>query len=66
MTYHDVCNKINTTGTASGAFSEVCVAQSLVFCIIFYRSLFVLFLLAFGIFKLFLSKQVFIHFEIMH
>jgi len=86
MTYHPICNKSNTAGTASGTgtaypsgapeftlvFSWVHVAQSLVslvFCVEFCRSLFVLFCLAivlsvlpftaceypFCIFKLFLN-----------
>jgi hypothetical protein len=78
MTYHRVCIKSNTSGTTSGVWSAkpsgapvlcmVDVARSLVFCVVFCRSLFVLFLLAivlcvlllltasdypFGIFKLF-------------
>ena len=53
-TYHQVCNKSNTTGAKCGAetayplrapefipgFCRVCVAQSLVFCVVFCRSLF--------------------------
>ena len=53
MTYRRVCNKRNTTGATSGAgtaylpehmislpvFSGVCVARSLVFCVVFCRSL---------------------------
>jgi len=60
MTYHRVCSKSNTTGATSGAetaylsgaseltlgFCGVCVPQSLVFCDVFCRSLFVILLLA--------------------
>jgi uncharacterized membrane protein len=56
MTYHQVSNKINSKGATSGTgtayrsgtteftpgFSGVHVAQSLVFCVVFCRSLFVL------------------------
>ena len=58
-TYHGICNKSKTTGATSGAgtahpsvapeftlgFSGVGVTRSSVFCVAFYRSLFVLFLL---------------------
>ena len=58
MTYHRVCNKSNTTGETCGAgtdypsvapeitliFSGVCVARSLIFYVMFCRSLFVLFI----------------------
>ena len=54
MTYHWVCNNSNTTGATCGAgtaypsgapdcnivFSRVCAAQSVVFCVMFCRSLF--------------------------
>ena len=54
MTYHQVCNTSNAMGATYGAgtayhsehmnlipvFSVVGVAQCLVFCVIFYRSLF--------------------------
>ena len=57
VTYHQVCDKSSVTGTTCGArtayplrapeftpaFSGVCVARSLVFCVVFRRSLFVLF-----------------------
>ena len=82
-TYHRVCNKRNTTGATCGAgtaypsgalesphpvFSGVRVARSLVFCVLFCRSVFVILFLViilsvllrftasdylFGIFKLF-------------
>ena len=79
VTYHWVCNLSNTTGATGGArtaylsgvpeVTPVIVARSLVFCVVFCRSLFVLFLLAimfsvlrltnsdypFGIFKLFIG-----------
>ena len=56
MTYHRVCNKSDTTGVTCGAwpvhpsgapeftpvFSWVRVAESVVFCVMFCRSLFVL------------------------
>jgi len=58
MTYHLLCNKSNTTGVASGAwtaylsegpestsdFSGIRVAQSLVFCVMFCRLSFILLL----------------------
>jgi hypothetical protein len=54
MTYHRVCNKSNTTGVTCGAgtgypsgipdsipgFIRVLVSRSLVFCVVFCRSLF--------------------------
>jgi hypothetical protein len=60
MTYHQVCNKSNMTGVTSGAvtatllhtwvnplvFSGFRVARSLVYCIMFCRSLFVLLAIA--------------------
>jgi hypothetical protein len=60
MTYHRMCNKSNTPGTTHEAelptlpkhlssppvFSGVRFDQSYVFCVVFCRSLFVLFLLA--------------------
>jgi len=56
MTYHRVCNKSNTTGATCGSgtaypseapeftpsFSGLRVARSLVFCVVFCRSLFAL------------------------
>jgi len=51
MTYHRVYNKRNTMGATFGAgtaypvLSEICVAWSLVFCVMFCRSLFVVYLL---------------------
>jgi hypothetical protein len=56
MTYTQTCNKSNTTDSTSWertaypsevpvlkpVFSGICVAQSLVFCVVFCRSLFVL------------------------
>ena len=55
MTYHWVCKKSNTTGATCGAgiaypsgapeftpyISGVRIARSLIFCVVFYRSLFV-------------------------
>jgi len=62
MTYHLVCIKSNTSGVTSGAgtaypsgarhgttpqvFNGVRVAQYVVFCVVFYRSLFVLLVIA--------------------
>jgi hypothetical protein len=77
LTYDRVCNRRNTTGTAWGAETAYHsgaheftpglsgVRDSLVFCVVFYRSLHVLFLLAIvlsvirfiGIFKHYLSKR---------
>ena len=62
MTYHWVCNKSNTTGARCGSgtgilpeyqsslpiFSGVPVARSLVFCVVFCRSLFVSCSFSFG------------------
>jgi hypothetical protein len=49
MAYNGVCSKSNTIGTTvylSGAHEwDSCCSRSLVFCVVFYRSLFVLFLL---------------------
>ena len=59
MTYHRVCNYINTTGATSGArtdhpsghlsspplFSGICVTRSLVLYVVFCRSSFDLFIL---------------------
>jgi len=56
MTYHRVCSKSNTKGATCGAgtaypsrapvftpvYIGVCVARSLVFCAMLFRSLFVL------------------------
>ena len=52
MTYHGACTTINTTSSPP-VFSGICVAQYLLFCVVFCRSLFVLlsfFLLAIGVF----------------
>jgi hypothetical protein len=52
MTYHGACTTINTTSSPP-VFSGICVAQYLLFCVVFCRSLFVLlsfFLLARGVF----------------
>jgi hypothetical protein len=53
MTYHPISNKSNTAGATIGApefisscFSGVLVSHCLVFCVVFCRSLFVLFHLA--------------------
>jgi hypothetical protein len=78
MTYHWVCKKSNTWvshveqelltlpkhPSSLPLFGRVCVAQSLVFCVVFCRLLFVHFLLScmpffnypFGIFKLFMVQ----------
>ena len=83
MTYHQVCNKSKTTGTTVGAgiayssgapeitlsFSEVGLAQSLVFCVVFCKSFvcsFVLFILATVLFVLFiLATVLFVLFQFM-
>ena len=79
MTYHWMCHKSNTRvshveqelitlpnhpSSLPPLFGRVCVAQSLVFCVVFCRPLFVHFLLPcmpffnypFGIFKLFMVR----------
>ena len=66
FTYHRVCDQSNTMGATSGAgtaypsgtpeftlvFSEVRVARSLVFCVVFCRWLFAFFLLAIVLYDL--------------
>ena len=52
MTYHGACKTSNTTSSPP-VFSGICVAQYLLFCVVFCRSLYVLlsfFLLAIGVF----------------
>jgi len=71
MNYHRVCNKSNTTGATSGAgtaypfgtpefipgFNGVRVSQSLVFWVVFCRSLLVFFFSAIAMFVLWITAS---------